>query len=461
VKWTIDIVILSRHAGALRPEVERGLRDQNEVELVLHRVIGAPNIEDRARCDVIARARNEGKRRGESPWLMFLDDDVVLGPKCVVTLVEELERQPSYASLGADYLGERRFGRMARHVSLGATLFRREALNQFEFSWRGERCECQCCCDDLRRLQWRIDYSASALAYHLPQNAARIAAAGSRQNPETITCLCVTSGRVELLKKSVQCFLDQTYSQRELFVVHDPEDKATCKYLAGIKDSMVQPIVVPEFGLLPLGALRNISLKMGTGNYVATWDDDDWSHPARLEKQMRVIHETGLASCALKRLTLYDCESSRGYLSGNRAWENTLIAERSVLHYYPNVAKGEDTPVVQRLVHDGQLTMLDAPELYVYTYHGQNTWGREHWERLVRFSKPLGDGVSRQISSLIDAPKPRISQPAAEQSGRRNQLVADPFALNRVWSPRNSGSYALTAGALGRMHNQAMNGIGD
>jgi hypothetical protein len=457
VKKTIDIVILSRHAGELHSDVERGLGDQREVQLVVHRVIGAPNAGDRARCDVIARARNEGKRRGALPWLMFLDDDVVLDPRCVVSLVEELERRPSYASLGADYLGERRFGRMARHVSLGATLFRRKVLDRFEFAWRGVSCECQCCCDDLRRMHWRIDYSASAQAHHLPQSAARITTTGSHQNAETITCLCITSGRVAFLKKAVQCFLEQTYPQRELVIVHGPEDKATCKYLAGIKEPMILQAVVPEFNLLPLGSLRNISLGMGTGKYVAIWDDDDWSHPARLEEQMRVIQTTGLPGCALRRLTLYDYVTSRAYLSGKRSWENTLLVERSVLPSYPNIAKGEDTPVAERLAHDGQLAALDAAELYVYTYHGQNTWGRHHWERLVRFSRPLGVDASRHVFSLlIHAAIRGGAQFAAEKSSRRNQPVAEPLALSRVWSPRDASNDALTAGALRRTRNQTM-----
>ena len=54
---TIDIVILSRAKGELHPEVERGLRNQREVKLVVHRVVGERLGEDRSRCDVITRAQ--------------------------------------------------------------------------------------------------------------------------------------------------------------------------------------------------------------------------------------------------------------------------------------------------------------------------------------------------------------------------------------------------------------------
>ena len=110
--------------------------------------------------------RNEGKLCGEAPWFMFLDDDVVLAPECVSNLVDELMRRPMYGALAADYLGQLRERQVAGHVAMGATLFRREALEQIRFACCEKRCECQCCCDDLRRLRWAIDYCPSAKARH-------------------------------------------------------------------------------------------------------------------------------------------------------------------------------------------------------------------------------------------------------------------------------------------------------
>jgi hypothetical protein len=111
--------------------------------------------------------------RGNARWLMFLDDDVVLEPHCVATLVGELIRRTLYGALAADYLAERCEGQIARHVAMGATLFRREALEQIRFTWRARKCECQCCCDDLRRRHWGIDYCPTATAHHLPKDGIR------------------------------------------------------------------------------------------------------------------------------------------------------------------------------------------------------------------------------------------------------------------------------------------------
>jgi hypothetical protein len=166
----IDLVVLMRDARPLHPEVQGGIRIQNGVQIVVHRVAGKAHPEDRCRWDTIARARNEGKLCGEAPWFMFLDDDVVLAPECVSNLVDELMRRPMYGALAADYLGQLRERQVAGHVAMGATLFRREALEQIRFACCEKRCECQCCCDDLRRLRWAIDYCPSAKARHLSKS---------------------------------------------------------------------------------------------------------------------------------------------------------------------------------------------------------------------------------------------------------------------------------------------------
>jgi hypothetical protein len=147
--------------------------------------------------------------------------------------------------------------------------------------------------------------------------------------------------------------------------------------------------------------LRNIALQARTGKYVAQWDDDDWYSPARLTEQMAAIRKTGKRGCLLARWTLYDCLTKRAYVSNVRPWEGSIVVERAILPMYPDVAMREDTPVVVELNRQGQLTLLDRPELYIYTYHGMNTWDRHHWEQILNGSQPLGVEISRQVTALL------------------------------------------------------------
>ncbi|MGE3819904.1 MAG: glycosyltransferase family 2 protein [Isosphaeraceae bacterium] len=161
----VDVLILTRDGRPPRATISNAVASQRGVWTRLHVVAGAPVGEDPNRWATIARARNAARCRGDAPLVLFLDDDVALGPDCLATLVEGLTRRPDHAALAANYLGEDPRG---RHVAMGATLFRREVLAFLEFRWEPGRCECQCACDDLRAHGFGIGYEPSAVARHEP-----------------------------------------------------------------------------------------------------------------------------------------------------------------------------------------------------------------------------------------------------------------------------------------------------
>jgi hypothetical protein len=172
----VDLIVLSRDRSPLRPDVDRAIRRQQGVAIRLHRLTGARSPRDRHRWETICRARNRARTMGTSPWVMCLDDDVVPGRECVARLVEGLEARPVFAALAADSAGE-----MAGdwqnwdypdHVGMAAVLFRREVLKELTFRWEDAKCECLCCCEDLRRAGLGIGYHPGAIAWHRPDRTA-------------------------------------------------------------------------------------------------------------------------------------------------------------------------------------------------------------------------------------------------------------------------------------------------
>ncbi|MFG0265198.1 MAG: glycosyltransferase [Rhodopirellula sp. JB055] len=180
---TIDLALLTRDDQPLQDSVRNAVESQVGVRLNVHRIIGQPSGTDASRIATIVRARNEAVRRARSEHMMFLDDDVVLAKDCIARLHHGLIARSNYGAIAADYLGESSPHRDSRHVSMGATLFRRSVLRRNAFRWEPSKCECLCQCEDIRRSGARIGYLSGAKAWHLTrrQSARRCA------NSSTVT----------------------------------------------------------------------------------------------------------------------------------------------------------------------------------------------------------------------------------------------------------------------------------
>src|SRR4051794_26678435 len=102
----VDVIILTRDGLPPPVRVREALLAQEAVKLAVHLIDGSARPGETHRLETIVRCRNAGGRRGSAPWVMFLDDDVVLGPGCISLLLHELRRRPGYAAIAADYLGD-------------------------------------------------------------------------------------------------------------------------------------------------------------------------------------------------------------------------------------------------------------------------------------------------------------------------------------------------------------------
>lgn len=118
---------------------------------------------------------------------------------------------------------------------------------------------------------------------------------------QLVSCLCVTRNRVRMLRRALSCFLKQTYKTRELVVVYEADDPATHDCLVALDEPSIRPFKMATSPKLSLGALRNLSLQISRGHYVAQWDDDDWHGPTRLAEQIEAIRQSGKQGCVLLR----------------------------------------------------------------------------------------------------------------------------------------------------------------
>lgn len=179
----VDVVVLHRPGQPPPKAVIEAIERQTGVKVHLHMHVGAPQAGDLNRWYTIARARNAMRLKGVQPWVMFVDDDVVLAPNCISALYKALLLQPTWGAVAADYSGDcSRPGRQG-HVALGATLFRRDVARRLQFRATPRWCECWCAAFDLRYNGVGIEYVAQARAKHLKQQAS---SAGSASKPTSV-----------------------------------------------------------------------------------------------------------------------------------------------------------------------------------------------------------------------------------------------------------------------------------
>jgi len=175
--------------------------------------------------------------------------------------------------------------------------------------------------------------------------------------------------------QAVQYFLRQDYANKELVVLDDGE-KSVADLIPN--DPRINYMRLDQAS--PLGAKRNLGCKLGAGEIIVHWDDDDWMASWRLSYQVSALIESNAEVCGLNRLFFYEPEHDRAwqYVYPDRArfWlaGATLCYRKSFWRQnpFPHINVGEDT----RFVWSGdsrRMIALSDPSFYVASIHPGNT----------------------------------------------------------------------------------------
>jgi mannosyltransferase OCH1-like enzyme/UDP:flavonoid glycosyltransferase YjiC (YdhE family) len=220
-----------------------------------------------------------------------------------------------------------------------------------------------------------------------------------------ISCLTITKNRTEMAKRAIHCFRQQTYANRELVIIDDSPDDSLEQFVQQLNDPQINYIHLPDENRT-LGELRNQAATYATGLYIAQWDDDDLSDPLRLEVQMAVIHALQTDACLLERHQILWLASRRLAVSTRRLWESSFLCAKAKLPDYAAVRRGEDTPVIEKMVEHARVGLLDLSGLYIYVFHSENTVDadlrEQHWLTATEsFEGPLFDVAFEQLKQRL------------------------------------------------------------
>ncbi len=245
-----------------------------------------------------------------------------------------------------------------------------------------------------------------------------------------ISCLMVTLDRFELAQRAIRSYGDQTYPNRELIIVTDGGRAFRGALERFVEQQEIEGVrfVYPSGENLPLGMLRNISLDAANGEIVCQWDDDDVSYPTRLILQAEHMLRCNARGCFLAdhlqfilddRILYWVDWTKEGSSTGaSRMAPGTGMMYRDVPFRYPETGpkarQGEDSVLLFSLYEAVPLALLSKfGYLYLYQYHGRNTYSREHHEKLSKCRSPNSwlnenEGKLRAALTYYNIPSPTV-----------------------------------------------------
>jgi glycosyltransferase involved in cell wall biosynthesis len=243
-------------------------------------------------------------------------------------------------------------------------------------------------------------------------------------NLPLVSCLCLTRNRPAKLRRAIECFLAQTYPNKELVILLREGDVGTRSVVTEYGErAPIRTHAIADDDPMTLGEQRNLSIRLSHGEYFCVWDDDDWYHPERVEIQEAALRRNHKAACMLTHLLLFDVPTGQAYLSEMRLWEGSLLCRTNVvsgaLGYEPTRLV-EDSPFIDRLIRESHAYPLTAPNLYVYERHDCNTTG----PKLSRLMYSQAQKLSAECSALIgDVMASKVSMAESARQMRSRQLL--------------------------------------
>lgn len=139
--------------------------------------------------------------------------------------------------------------------------------------------------------------------------------------------------KITLLKRSVSSILRQTVSDFEFIICDDGSTEQARSYLTMMEKQDSRIHLIRPGSCYHLAEKLNVCLQKSTGKLVARMDDDDYSFPERLEKQMAELKNNPEISFVGSNVKLYQ--------------NHTLMGE----YKFPEFPKAQDFLFSQPYIH--------------------------------------------------------------------------------------------------------------
>lgn len=219
----------------------------------------------------------------------------------------------------------------------------------------------------------------------------------------SVSCMCLTYGRLTLLEEAIQSFLQQDYSgSKELIVLNDLKEQTLVFNHPEVK------IVNLSERVTPLGIKRNLCAQESSYDVLLPWDDDDIYLPNRISRSVDGLLNSG------GRFFKPD----KGYYWNNGEIDdlcfNTFHSQSCFtralfdsVNGYAEISSGEDQDIEKRFAEKGEKLFFQLPVqdyYYIYRWGGiehyhLSAFGEDTQETLVTGEQKIGQIIKTGILS--------------------------------------------------------------
>jgi len=204
-----------------------------------------------------------------------------------------------------------------------------------------------------------------------------------------VSCLCCTYGRPVLLGETLKCFLDQSYSNKELIIVNDQEG-VTLKLESDYPGVQLHNCS-KRFD--SLGQKRNYVKSLAKGEFYCIWDDDDLYAPFRLSDSVDLMNSIKDYDIMKTRCAFMSTHNKDYRIVSNLFHSQSVITKDYAVRFnYPDKSVGEDMDFENK----ARVYNVDVIPWYVYRW-GLNIHHlsgisdeKESWKRTLTFESYQG-----------------------------------------------------------------------
>lgn len=221
--------------------------------------------------------------------------------------------------------------------------------------------------------------------------------------PRVTAILCTgLPQRERLATAAVRSFYNQNYPNRDILIFNHSKGEPYEYRLTSLlpeppEGVLVREIMVNRFPTL--GHMRSAALdRLDEGTkFVVQWDDDDWSHPTRITRQMNYLKASDKpgACCVLGSQVRYSLPHNTAFMHVNKedGIAGTILHPNDGNRYQAEHGTEDSTFLKEHyLGHDKHVVLVDReqPELYLRFFHSGNLCAESHVMKV--YSQPQWHG---------------------------------------------------------------------